>query len=93
MTIKASGLPIAEKSQKLQSEWFEHLIRIAKPADGADSLCTNPEDSGGVDKSLVEGRKSTCQWDADPDSRYSDDVLPQGNWKDKGCHFIKNKNI
>lgn len=93
---------LAKKAQKVQNEWFaswvEHLIRIAKPGkviaveSGAESLCTNLEDWGGVDKSWWKGAISTYKWDVDPNSLYFQDVLPQGNWMDTRYHVMMRKN-
>ena len=93
---------LAKKAQKAQNEWFagwvEHLIRIAKPGkviaieSGAESLCTNPEDWGGVDKSWWKGAISTYRWDVDPTSLYFQDISPQGNWKDTRYHVMMRKN-
>ena len=93
---------LAKKAQKAQNEWFagwvEHLIRIAKPGkviaveSGAQSLCTNSEDWGGVDKSWWKGAISTYRWDVDPTSLYFQDILPHGNWKDTRYHVMMKKN-
>jgi len=92
---------LAKKAQSLQNEWFAswvgHLIRIAKPGkvvaieNGAESLCTNPKDWGGVDKSWWKGAINTYKWDVDPDSLFFEDEVPTENWKDKRYHVMMRK--
>ena len=90
---------LAKKAQKVQNDWFaawvEHLIRIAKPGkviaveSGAESLCKQPRDWGGVDKSWWKGAISTYQWNVDPNSLY---MYFEDTWKGSRYHVMMRKN-
>ena len=92
----------AKKAQEKQDDWVaswvNHLIRIAKPGkviaieNGAESLCENPADWGGVDKTWWKQAIREYQWDVDPDSLYIEDEVPTKNWKDTRYHVMMRKN-
>lgn len=93
---------LAKKAQKIQNDWYakwvEHLVRIAKSGkviaieNGAESLCTNPLDWGGVDKSWWKEAIDTYGWDVDPASLLIRDEAVVGNWKDFRYHVMMRKN-
>jgi len=68
----------SKKEQKLQEEWFaswaREMIRIAKPgvpiiAENLDeSICTNPDGWGGVDKDWWKSAVSVYGFNVDPES-------------------------
>ena len=92
----------AKKAQEIQNEWYAswtlHLIRIAKPGkviaieNGAESLCSNSADWGGVDKTWWKEAIREYKWDVDPDSLYIEDEVPTKNWKDTRYHVMMRKN-
>ena len=93
---------LATKAQDKQNEWFaawiHQLVRIAKPGkaiaieSGAESLCTNPLDWGGVDKSWWKEAIETNNWDVDKDSLRIYDVERVGHWRDMRYHVHMRKN-
>jgi hypothetical protein len=89
-----------EKQNKWHANWVTELIRIVKPGkllaieNGAESLCTNPDDWGGVDKSWWAGAIELHGWDVDPDSLIIRDekIIPGGHWGDTRYHVALRKN-
>jgi SAM-dependent methyltransferase len=100
---KKTHQKLAAQGQQVQNEWYnswvKELIRIAKPGkmivieNGAQSICTQTDDWGDVDKSWWKEAIGVYHWHVDPESLIiRDEPKIDGTWDATRYHVAFRKN-